>query len=108
MPTGLLALANEAVTTETEVRVEVGFIDHVVWRSRPGVMAEAAVPITKFAFVRLSGPCCRRISSQVESAASLAAWWLADQGDRKLLQMAKDTTLPCLSISRIELAIPSR
>ena len=35
MPTGLLALANEAVTTETEVRVEVGFIDHVVWRSRP-------------------------------------------------------------------------
>ena len=34
MPTGLLALANEAVTTETEVRVEVGFVDHVVWRSR--------------------------------------------------------------------------
>ena len=26
----------EAVTKETEVRVEVGFIDHVVWRSRPG------------------------------------------------------------------------
>ena len=36
----------EAVTEETKVRVEVGCVDRVIWRGRPGALVEAAVPTT--------------------------------------------------------------
>ena len=36
----------EAVTEETKVRVEVGCIDQVIWRGRPGALGEAAAPTT--------------------------------------------------------------